>query len=108
MDGVNFHWIIADDKNIGYVSGGAFPKRVNPKMGNRISRGWVAENEWDGYLGPEARTAIINPAKGFVATANNRVAPTGIGSDLPTTGRAVRIDAYLKNLLKEKSGEITA
>jgi len=44
----------------------------------KISEGWTGENEWEGYLLPSEKVHIINPERGWIATANNDVASENI------------------------------
>ncbi|MBW1735229.1 MAG: penicillin acylase family protein [Deltaproteobacteria bacterium] len=39
--------------------------------------GWTGEYEWEGYVPFEKRPHLINPERGFVATANNKVTGRG-------------------------------
>jgi len=75
--GAVYNLIIADNQgkngNIAFVSPGSYPKRRIGLFGNRISRGWVAENEWDGYLSSEEKPYLLNPEKGYIVTANNPI-----------------------------------
>lgn len=66
------HFVYADvDGNIGYIGAGRCPVRRGSK-GVLPSAGWDGANEWAGYHPFEAMPQSYNPAKGFIATANNR------------------------------------
>ena len=75
-----------------------------------ISEGWSGENEWEGYLAPHEKIHIINPERGWIATANNDVASEFVkfrqGNEGPTTGRAIRIYSLIEKLIEDKSGSI--
>ena len=62
------------DDNIGYFPLQMMPKRSSFYAGTIVSRGWLAENEWnDETVAQEDIPYVINPKKGFILTANNRV-----------------------------------
>jgi len=42
-------------------------------MGLEISAGWIDENEWIGFLEPNEKVSILNPDRGYIVSANNRV-----------------------------------
>lgn len=75
-----------------------------------ISHGWTGENEWEGYLAPQEKMHIINPERGWIATANNDIASENLkfrqGNEIFTTGRAVRIHELIEDLIQTKSGKI--
>jgi penicillin amidase len=91
--------VYADRKgNIGYVLAGRVPIR-SQGHGRGPFPGWTGENEWIGYLAPDQKPALLNPAKGFVATANNQVVgpnyPHYLAVDYASGHRAVRINEVL-------------
>ena len=91
--GQNF--VYADvEGTIGYVCTGMFPVRRRGD-GTMPVPGWTSEHEWDGYIPSEELPWATNPAKGFLATANNRVHdasyPHLIGRSFHTPHRARRI-----------------
>ncbi len=66
------HFVYADvDGNIGYIGAGRCPVRRGSK-GIVPSSGWDGANEWAGYYPFEMMPQSYNPAKGYIATANNR------------------------------------
>jgi penicillin G amidase len=68
-----FSVVFADlDGNIGYQATGRIPVRQQPERGYRAA--WEASHQWDGLIPFEGMPAVINPPRGFVVTANNRVA----------------------------------
>ena len=76
------NFVYADvEGNIGYVAPGLYPVRAEghtglypaPGDGPRDWRGFVPEDEWP---------RVLNPQKGFVVTANNKVTPEGYPHDL--------------------------
>ena len=74
---------------------GAVPWWKSNKIGLTISEGWSGENEWDGFLAPNEKVHIINPERGWIATANNDVASQNVkyrqGNEMITTPWAYRI-----------------
>jgi penicillin amidase len=86
--------------NIGYYLSGMVPIRKD-NQGIIPRRGWEPEDEWQGYIRFEELPHILNPKKGFIATANNRNTPEGYpyyvssGYDIPS--RAIRITEVLES-----------
>ncbi len=68
-----FSVVFADvDGNIGYQATGRIPLRKKWERGYRP--GWDAEHQWQGLVPFDGMPGVENPSRGFVATANNRVA----------------------------------
>ncbi len=68
-----FSVVFADiEGNIGYQTTGRIPLRKYWERGYRP--GWDAEHAWQGLIPFEGMPRAENPKRGFVATANNRVA----------------------------------
>lgn len=72
------------DGAIGWFTAGFTPHR----------RGWQGllpvpgdgSHEWNGFLAPDALPRLVNPAEGFVASANEMNLPPDRGPDAPTIG----------------------
>ncbi|MEQ1570758.1 MAG: penicillin acylase family protein [Myxococcota bacterium] len=78
--GVNF--VYADtDGNIGYHAAGRIPIRPEGDTGRWPVEGWTGTHGWVGYVPAAELPHTLNPASGFVVTANNRV----VGDDYPYT-----------------------
>jgi penicillin amidase len=60
--------------NIGYQTPGLIPIR-GKSNGVLPVPGWRAEYEWRGYIPFEELPYVLNPDRGYIATANNPVAP---------------------------------
>lgn len=76
--GQNF--VYADmDGNIGYQVSGKIPIRAPGHQGAVPVPGWSGEYEWQGFIPFEELPYVLNPATGFIATANNKV----VGDDYP-------------------------
>ena len=63
------------DGNIGYQTPGKIPLRVSGD-GTLPIPGWTDEYEWKGYIPFEELPFTLNPAQGYVVTANNAVVNT--------------------------------
>lgn len=59
--GGGINMVFADSQDIGYALAGAIPIWKNKEIGEVISEGWSAENEWNGFVKPEEKPHIINP-----------------------------------------------
>ena len=61
--------------------------------------GTTSENDWDGLVPFEQLPWVINPKRGYISTANNRVVPDNVfndaGATTMSTNRAFRIDEIL-------------
>jgi len=69
--------VFADDGgNIGYWCTGAIPVRKG-FTGTFPLNGATTATDWSGFIPFDQLPHVINPPEGFVATANNRVAPPG-------------------------------
>lgn len=69
-----FCLVFADsDGDIGYQAVGRIPIRNLWERGYRP--GWEPKHQWVGLIPFEGMPAVMNPARGWVATANNRPAP---------------------------------
>lgn len=89
------NFVYADrDGNIGYQLPGRIPIRAKGD-GTRPVPGWTGEYEWVGWVPYEALPSVFNPARGWIATANNRIVPAGfpyhLGSEWSEGLRAQRI-----------------
>jgi penicillin amidase len=69
-----FNLVFADtDGSIGFQSVGRVPLRKIPERGYRP--GWDPHHQWTGLLPYDDMPGLINPKRGYVVTANNRLAP---------------------------------
>jgi len=70
--------VVADRAGrIGVVSAGRVPLRKpdNELKGQVPAPGWEARYDWAGYLDPSATPRESDPARGWIATANQRIHP---------------------------------
>jgi penicillin G amidase len=73
-----FNLVFADTEgNIGFQSAGRIPLRKISERGYRP--GWDPQHQWTGVIPYDEMPGLINPKRGYVVTANNRLAP----SDFP-------------------------
>jgi penicillin G amidase len=63
--------------NIGWIASGAAPVRANNATGLLPVPGDTGQFEWTGFLAVTDLPQSYNPAKHFVATANNNILPPG-------------------------------
>ena len=96
--------VYADRKgNIGYVLASRIPIRMGGH-GRGPFPGWTGEHEWLGYVSPNQKPILMNPARGFVATANNQVVssdyPRYVAMDYAPGFRAARIEQVLSEKAK--------
>jgi penicillin amidase len=78
---------------------GKLPKRHG--FDGSISRSWTNNSiGWDGYINPQQTPRVIDPASGFLATANNRTVgkeyPYPLGHDYQVSFRVSRINQRLQ------------
>lgn len=57
--------------NIAMFSTARLPIRTGNKV--TLRRGWVPEDDWQGYIPIEEMPHVINPEKGWIANANNKL-----------------------------------
>jgi penicillin G amidase len=91
--GQNF--VYADvDGTIGFQCSGLYPRR-RAGDGTAPVPGWTGEHEWDGWVPFEELPWAVDPARGYLVTANNRIHDDGypylIGHDFHTPYRARRV-----------------
>ncbi|MDE0259256.1 MAG: penicillin acylase family protein [Gammaproteobacteria bacterium] len=58
--------------DFGYQLAGAVPLRRSGRPSLLPVPGWTGEHDWTGTLPYERNPRLLNPASGFIATANNR------------------------------------
>ncbi len=93
------NFVYADRKgNIGYQLPGRIPIRAKGR-GTVPVPGWTGEHEWIGEIPFDDLPSMLNPSRGYVVTANNRIVPEGyprfISSEWDPGYRARRIKALL-------------
>lgn len=71
---IPLNMVVADRENIAWQVTGRYPLRKNGR-GLMPSPGWTGEYDWIGYLDPDELPWALNPAEGFIGTANHRTVP---------------------------------
>lgn len=72
--------VFADDAgNIGFITAGAMPVRsaANDLHGLAPAPAWESKYQWQGYIPFEQLPREMNPARGYIVTANNNILPEG-------------------------------
>ncbi len=86
--------------HIGYFLSGRIPVRRRAPSGLPVA-GWNGDALWERMLTADESPAVVDPAQGFIVTANNRIVgadfPHYIGSDYMNGYRALRITELLKD-----------
>jgi penicillin G amidase len=82
-------------------STGHFPIRPGDGRGDYVRDGTTSASDWSGYRPLTDYPTSINPAQGFLASANQEpddpaASPGYLGSNWPPPWRAMRIDALLR------------
>ena len=73
------------DGHIGYQAPGRIPVRADvaggpvPSDGTWPRPGWDSRYDWQGYVDPDEMPRALDPAEGFIVTANQAVTPAGVG-----------------------------
>jgi len=86
--------------NIGYQTRGRVPIRPTQDARQFVVPGWTGEHEWKEDVPFEKLPRIVNPAQGFIVTANQRIQngeDPYIAHEFAPPGRAERIAEQLKD-----------
>lgn len=99
------NFLYADvDGHIGYTAAGSVP--IRPRADGLLPVSGAGDDDWAGYVPFDALPRTFDPARGFLVTANNRVAsdeyPYAVTGDWPEPYRARRITERI--LTKSKLG----
>ena len=109
------HNLVAADTagHIGHLVRAVIPRR--PAINGWLPvPGWTGEHEWDGVIPPEQMPRVDDPARGFIVTANNRIAADGPGTgdylstDTHPPYRARRIEELLTALVPASPADMAA
>jgi penicillin amidase len=106
------NFVYADTEgNIGYYAPGALPIRAKGD-GTLPAPGWTGEYDWQGYVPFAELPHAYNPPQGFIATANNQVAPDTypylISSSFAAPYRAARIVELIQSKDKLSPDDMAA
>ncbi len=92
-----FSLVFADvDGHIGFQSTGRIPLRKVWERGYRP--GWDPEHQWQGPIPFEGMPRLADPERGWIATANNRLAP----SDFPYPLSGTWSDGYRARRIRHR------
>ncbi|MCA9847626.1 MAG: penicillin acylase family protein, partial [Dehalococcoidia bacterium] len=95
--------------NIGFLYRGRIPVRSTEKAQQFPVRGWDGDHTWTGDVPFEQLPQVINPAQGFVGTANQRPVEATepyLAYEFTTPGRSTRIAEVLSSKDKFTPEEI--
>lgn len=96
------------DGGIGYVAAGRVPVRGSSD-GTVPAPGWLSAYTWQGYLPAEQLPLVVEPSRGWLAAADNRVTEPRsgpeLGSDTDYGYRARQVEAGLVDLVT--AGDVT-
>ena len=96
---------------IGYRTRGVVPVRAAANAW-LPAPGWDGAHEWTGAIAFEAMPAMRNPATGWIATANSRIADAGyphyLGLDYGADFRTRRLAARLEALTRATADDMAA
>ncbi len=97
------------DGAIGYVTPSRVPVRAAGD-GRVPLPGWTSAYDWVGYVPAEDLPVVVDPERGWLVTANNRVQTVGsgpyLGVDTDHGYRAARLETELAALVER--GDVTA
>lgn len=97
-----FSVVYADTKGrIGYQCTGRIPVRGVAERGYRP--GWLPEHQWSGLISFEGMPRLADPAQGFVATANNRVAADDFPYPLSGTWSSGQRGQRIREWIEQKT-----
>lgn len=91
----------SNDGTIAYKANGKIPIYQNAQDALLPLEGWKKENEWKGFIPFDELPKVVNPSKGFIATANNKIVgdsyPYHISNNWAQPYRYMRIEEVLEN-----------
>jgi len=92
--------------DIGFIATGRIPIRKDVRQGATAKDGTLKESDWLGYVPWEDQPRIVNPKKGYIVSANNKMASDnvkwGVSANMWTTPRAARIDQMIREFVDKK------
>jgi penicillin amidase len=104
------NFVYADDEgNIAYLLAGKVPVRKTGHSGRFVVQGngkydYFDSNNIDQYIPFEEMPQVLNPARGFIVSANNRITPPGfkysVSQDYFKTYRAKRIEELITSKIQ--------
>lgn len=91
------------DGTIAYRPGGIVPVRAKGD-GLLPVPGWDGEHEWTGYIPFDQMPEVVNPAEGFIVTANNKVIDDGYPHFLSHTWAEPYRAARIAEMIRGRTG----
>lgn len=102
------HQILSDSSgNIGAMVASPSPIRRNwyPHIGMNVIDGSTTKHDWEGITDIKNLPFVINPEKGYVVAANNRIVPDNskfdFGAESISTSRGLRIRELIEKGIQE-------
>ena len=95
--------VLADRQDIAMVTTGAMPRRdaQHQSQGRLPTRGWIAQNQWQGILPRSANPSFIAPQGGLLGNTNNKTVdrpfPMHVSFDWGDTQRIRRLERLMKS-----------
>jgi len=91
--------------DIGFFGAGKIPIRPHARDGMKPKDGSLKKNDWLGLVPWKDQPKVVNPKKGFIVSANNKMASDNLkyftSANQFTTSRAARIDEAIRDLVKQ-------
>jgi len=91
--------------DIGFFGAGKIPIRPHARDGLKPKDGSLKKNDWLGLVPWKDQPKLVNPKKGFIVSANNKMATDNLkyftSANQFTTSRAARIDEMIRDLVKK-------
>jgi penicillin amidase len=98
------------DKHIGYMAVGRLPVRKYPED-IFIRNGSNSENDWIRFYNSSEQPRVIDPTKGFIVSANNKISTDNLINHVSIAqapqARSFRISELLYEYIYEKGIKIT-
>ena len=95
--------VIADrDGHFGYQAVGGIPVRAGEERGFRP--GWDPAHQWQGLIPFEQMPRLEDPERGWIATANNRVAPDDFPYPLSGRWASGHRARRIRQMIEERDG----
>ena len=94
-----WNWVLADrDGRIAYQMSGLMPLRREGWQGFVPQPGWEPANDWRGFAAPEELPRALDPACGYVVTANDDLNHLGVRRPINSPMGRYRADSIARHL----------
>ena len=99
-----FNWVAADTGgNIGYQLSGLYPQKAANTSGLLPYLGWDPSQDWQGMIDPSQYPRVLNPAQGYVVTANQDLNALGQVAPMTLPMSSYRADRIAELIEKGES-----